>query len=120
MRAGLRLQELLMDVGFLMRAQGLWTDTTPSAWALASELPFCYDRMDFPEWLQFVFIPNLQALAESQSPWPAECAVTPMAEYYFAGQDIAAGRLVGVLKCVDDLVTAQACSTEMVVVIRKE
>src|SRR6056300_748758 len=70
MHAGTRLQEALIDLEFHMRDEGLWQQEPPSDWAFASELPFFHDRMSFPEWLQFVFIPNLQRLAVDQSPWP--------------------------------------------------
>ena len=38
------------------------------------------DRMDFSQWLQWVFIARFRALLAEQHPLPAQCDVAPMAE----------------------------------------
>lgn len=90
----------------------MWQEERPSDWAFASELPFFHDRMSFPEWLQFVFIPNLQALADEQRPWPEDCAVAPMADYYFDSENVSADRLIRELERIDRLVSAHTHSDE--------
>lgn len=110
MQAGTRLQEALIDLEFHMRDSGFWQKDSPSEWAFASELPFFHDRMSFPEWLQFVFIPNLQSLAESQSAWPEDCAVAPMADYYFDTNQQQATRLIRELEKIDALVSEHSNS----------
>jgi len=113
MRAGTGLQEALIDLEFHMRDLGLWQQETPSDWAFASELPFSHDRMSFPEWLQFVFIPNLQSLAAGQSLWPEDCAVAPMADYYFNTQQRTAKRLIIELEKIDGLISEHSYSEEL-------
>lgn len=113
MQAGIRLKEVLIDLEFHMRDSGLWQEERPSDWAFSSELPFFHDRMSFPEWLQFVFIPNLLALAEGQSTWPENCAVAPMADYYFDTQNVSAAQLIKELEKIDQLVSAHAHGAEL-------
>lgn len=68
--------------------------------------------MSFPEWLQFVFIPNLQRLAVDQSPWPKDCAVAPMADHYFGSQQQSATRLIRELEKIDGLISGHSHSEE--------
>lgn len=78
-----QLSDLLNDLRQILESQQLWQQQPPSQEALASEMPFCYDTMAFPEWVQWLFIPKLQALAAQPDNWPPTCAVAPMAEEYF-------------------------------------
>jgi len=73
----------LLAIEMELREMGCWQDGQLDASAYASELPFCHDTMEFPQWLQFVFIRRMQMLLESASPLPADCAITPYAEEYF-------------------------------------
>ncbi|USD36784.1 MULTISPECIES: YqcC family protein [Ferrimonas] len=74
----LRLQQALQQ------AQ-LWQQTPVSAEALASTQPFAIDTLSFPQWLQFIYLPKLQALLDAGQPLPTKVAVAPMAEQTFAG-----------------------------------
>jgi uncharacterized protein YqcC (DUF446 family) len=104
--AGLKLSELLIDLEYVMRDSALWGGERPLDEAFASELPFAHDQMEFPQWLQFVFVPNLTELAQSEdAQWPESCAVAPMAEYYFAEREFAASRIIRILQSIDLLVT---------------
>lgn len=39
--------------------------------------------LDFPQWLQFIFLPRMQALIEYAARLPTACAIAPYAEEYF-------------------------------------
>lgn len=72
----LRLQQALQQ------AQ-LWQQTPVPAEALASTQPFAIDTLSFPQWLQFIYLPKLQALLDAGQPLPTRVSVTPMAEETF-------------------------------------
>jgi uncharacterized protein YqcC (DUF446 family) len=66
-----------------MRRIGLWAAQPPPAEAFSSSMPFCFDSMRFPEWLQWVFVPRIRALLEQGGPLPALSEIKPMAEEMF-------------------------------------
>ena len=71
--------DLLFELEAILKAAGLWSAVTPSQEALASQQPFACDTLDFEQWLQFIFIPRLQALLDSNTV-PPPMQVQPMAE----------------------------------------
>lgn len=83
----------------------LWQDSPPPASDLASEQPFCVDTLRFQQWLQFILLPRLQVLIDNRQPLPATAAIAPMAEESFRHQSVAAGRLVNLLRELDQLIT---------------
>lgn len=95
------LQQALMQAGH-------WSESDISAEALASKQPFCLDTMNFSQWLQFVFIPNIQALIDAQQELP--CLVKgqglePMATEFYtkAGAD---RTILAVICRIDELLQA--------------
>lgn len=71
-----------------LRDLDVWSESAPSAEALASDQPFAIDTLEFVEWLQFIFLPRMQNMVQSGAPLPATCGVAPMAEEYFKGRPI--------------------------------
>jgi uncharacterized protein YqcC (DUF446 family) len=92
---------LLIDIEAHLRQMNLWEDQHPSAEALASSQPFHVDTLSFTQWLQFVFLPTLHGLIETEQILPAECGISPMAEEYFSGLGLAAGALERTLLSID-------------------
>jgi uncharacterized protein YqcC (DUF446 family) len=89
-----------------MRALDWWSEVPPAPDAMASTAPFCHDRMEFHQWLQWVLIPGFRQLVEQQSPLPGKCAIAPMAEIAWREEDPARVRtLVRVLDDFDRQVT---------------
>lgn len=101
-----------------LRDLDAWSDTVPSAEALASDQPFAIDTLEFVEWLQFIFLPRMQELVQSGAPLPAACGIAPMAEEYFRGRSIArtespvsgkpfvdAEQLIAALTAIDELLS---------------
>lgn len=70
---------LLQELQFELERTGLWQSTSPSSQALQSTQPFAVDTLAPHEWLQWVFLPRMQA-ALAQEQVPSGFAVAP----YFA------------------------------------
>lgn len=70
----------LDDLERKLQALTLWSEQSPTDAQMASPQPFCVDTMAFEQWLQWVFIPRMQALAEQCLPLPGGCHVKPMGE----------------------------------------
>ncbi len=98
---------LLIDVEYELRNMQLWESESPSAEALASVEPFCIDTLDFPQWLQWVFLPRMHSLLESQKPLPEKCEIAPMAEEYFRGHAAPNPELIGVLHGLDEVISKE-------------
>ena len=82
-----------------------WESQAPSPQALASSQPFAIDRLNFTQWLQFIFLPKLTELVEAGSALPQSCSTAPMAEEYFKTQQIDAEALLNHLAAIDRLIT---------------
>ncbi len=88
-----------------LRRLDLWQQESPSAEALSSTQPFAVDTLNFPQWLQFIFIPRLYQLVEHRSSLPLNCGVAPMAEEYFKTLNLNSAELVAQLEALDDLLS---------------
>lgn len=85
---------------------GLHSTASPSPEAFASVQPFCVDTMNFPEWIQFVFLPKLEGMLDGSEPMPSWCDVAPMAEEYFRNLEQDGQALIEALRVLDERVTA--------------
>ena len=94
---------LLQQIESEMKALQLWTLQQPSVEALASTAPFACDVMTLAQWLQFIFLPRMQALVDARLPLPLNCSIVPMAELAWA--PLAADKLLllSYLKALDTL-----------------
>ncbi|MGC6406736.1 YqcC family protein [Bisgaard Taxon 45] len=63
-----------------MQSLGLWQITPPPESAFLSEQPFALDTMSPTEWLQWIFIPRMYALVESEAVLPNKISITPYLE----------------------------------------
>lgn len=72
-------QQLLVELETALKSAQLWSSNSPSDWAMSSTAPFACDRMDFEQWLQFIFIPTLTRMLEQQLPLPSKIGLVPMA-----------------------------------------
>ena len=96
-----RIASLLIDLEASLRMSGLWAQQPPSGQALASPEPFCVDTLEFPQWLQFVFLPRMSALIGAGSPLPSRSGIAEMAEFCFAGKHAA---MVALLREIDRVI----------------
>ncbi|MGR9116106.1 MAG: YqcC family protein [Gammaproteobacteria bacterium] len=88
-----------------LRYLGFWQDVRPSSEQLVSELPFCHDTLEFPQWLQFVFLERMRLLIDAQAPLPAACGITPYAQEFFKGSERKVQTLLGHLSEIDRLLS---------------
>ncbi len=95
----------LIDIEADLRQLRLWQNEAPDSAALASTEPFCFDTLTLPEWLQFVFIPRMYELLDSDQNLPESCAIAPMAEEYFSGSDLLVRPLLIHLASLDSYIS---------------
>ena len=100
------LADLLIEVEKELRLMQLWEKQSPSPQALASVEPFAVDQLSFNQWLQFVFLPRMYELVESEAPLPDNCSIAPMAEEFFKMQPVEAAAIISRLAAIDRLITA--------------
>lgn len=70
----------LMELRQAMECLDLWQAVPPSPEAFSSQAPFSLDTLSPEEWLQWIFIPRMSALIESQADLPREIAISPYIE----------------------------------------
>lgn len=102
-----RTSELLTQIEQELKQTGLWCASAPEPAALGSSAPFCCDTLAFEQWLQFIYLPRLQAMATSDAPLPSNIAVSPMAEEAFKHLGRQAFPLITLIAAVDQLLSGQ-------------
>ncbi|ACX82815.1 Domain of uncharacterised function, DUF446 [Aggregatibacter actinomycetemcomitans] len=70
----------LQNLQKTMERLALWQTMPLQEDAFLSEQPFALDTMSPTEWLQWIFIPRMYALLESQAPLPSQIAISPYLE----------------------------------------
>lgn len=80
------VRERLHALEALLRETDHWQDNAPESRAFASQQPFCMDTLEPLEWLQWVLIPRMHHLLDSEQPMPQNFAVAP---YYEMALDAA-------------------------------
>jgi uncharacterized protein YqcC (DUF446 family) len=101
------LRDLLTALEQELHVQHRWESTPPDEQALSSTEPFAVDTLEFDQWLQWIFLPKLHQLLDRQLPLPQRCAVHPMAEEVYPGDDPAGQRLLAILSNIDALLSGQ-------------
>lgn len=102
----IRIASLLIDIEAELRRLQQWQHDTPPPEALASTEPFCVDTLTFAQWLQFIFLPRMHALAAAGQLPPGRCEIKPIAEEFFAVARLDAGNLLRVIGELDDAINA--------------
>lgn len=99
------IADVILDVEANLRACGKWLKNQPTKGALASNCPFCADTLSLEQWLQWIFLPRMKQILESQQPLPANSGIFEYAKEALPASDPAARRLLVLLKRFDDLIT---------------
>lgn len=86
--------------------QKLWQVQRPTAKALASRMPFCFDTLTFQQWLQFVFIERMEMMIKQQIELPTNIALMPIAEDAFNVLNNNHASLLAIIKKIDVLLAA--------------
>lgn len=97
--------EILIDIEKELRELRLWEFEAPSQAALESIQPFAIDTLNFPQWLQFIYIPRLYWMVEQRAPLPNVSGVKPMAEEYFRVLPLNSAVLIQHLDSMDRLLS---------------
>ena len=81
----------------------LWEEHSPNADMLTSSQPFALDTLTPTQWLQWVFIPKMDALIRSEQAIPTGFEISPYFEQSMVN-DEAQHQLLVVLKQIDEIV----------------
>lgn len=98
-----RLAGLLDRIEGELKRLELWEQQAPPASAFRSPNPFCFDTMSVPQWLQWVFIPQMRETLSMGVPLAAPCQITPVVELYFEDIGAESGELLVLLEEFDAL-----------------
>ena len=77
------IQQLLSALEAELKQLQLWSASPPDTRALESTLPFCCDTLPLEQWLQFIFLPRMQALVDARLSLPDKIGILPIAEEAF-------------------------------------
>ena len=99
------LTQLLLEIETDLRLFDHWSFEPPSSQDLASNLPFCCDTLEAVEWLQFMFIPKMKLIIDTQTELPSCCGITPYFEESMQFEEINTDGLLALLRQVDKILT---------------
>ena len=99
-----QLEDTLLEIENELQQLGLWEKKQPPLPDLQSLMPFCYDTLRFPQWLQWVFLPRCQQMIKTRDGIPADSDIHTIAVYYFTEAGIDAKNLLIHVKRFDDLI----------------
>ncbi|MGI5309233.1 YqcC family protein [Rheinheimera sp. WS51] len=95
------IESLLAELEQQLKQLELWSSSVPDSKAMSSTAPFCCDTMPLENWLQYIFIPRMQALIAAKVALPTKISVHPMAEEAFKHHSVTAQPLLSVIKRID-------------------
>jgi len=98
-----QVKELLEQINHEMIKQDLWQSTLPSQEALASEQPFCCDTLSFAQWLEFILLPKMQMLVDSNMELPQDFLILPMAQQSFVDVKQDTSTLIALIAQLDQV-----------------
>ena len=101
------IADLLLAIEAEMRRIELWDQEPPSPQALASTMPFCYDTLQFHQWIQWILLARLRQLIEQGMPLPGNSEIFPLAEHSFAELPHKTDRLLQLIADLDRALNAQ-------------
>ncbi|MEL6447555.1 MAG: YqcC family protein [Pseudomonadota bacterium] len=82
----------------------IWDEEPPSAEALKSQEPFCFDTLGFAQWMQWIFLPRVQEVVENERDMPAQSDVHTYAEEVLKNTDYESEQLLFLIKTFDEIV----------------
>lgn len=99
-----QVAEQLLLIERELRVLGWWSESPPSAQALASHEPFCVDTLEFQQWLQWIFLPRMKVILEQDLPLPNASGILEMAEMVYASRQREARVLQQLLARFDQVI----------------
>lgn len=102
-----QLADLLLSIEAEMRLLSLWEATPPDEGALSSLMPFCHDTLRFEQWLQWVFLPKMKQVLETEEDFPASSDISPLAEFSLQQLPQQTDQLLALIQQFDDFINRQ-------------
>lgn len=91
----------LQQIQHVLMQLDLWAAAPPPPSAFESDAPFCIDTMSLAQWLQFVFLPRMQALLDMGAVLPTNVAISPLAEEVYKEEITRYQPLIDALKVLE-------------------
>ncbi|MDG0970236.1 MAG: YqcC family protein [Porticoccaceae bacterium] len=101
-----QLKLLLDELEIQLRDTNQWSNQPLPPETLISDQPFALDKLNFNQWLQFLFVPRLQTLCIEQLDFPQTSSVAPMAEEFYAVYKVDGTKITSILAHIDHLITS--------------
>lgn len=98
------LADLTLQIEIEMRCLKLWEESEPKAEALQSLVPFCHDTLEFHQWLQWVFLPKMKSVIETETELPSSSDIYSLAEYAFEKLTQDTTRLLQLIEVFDRVI----------------
>lgn len=102
------VRQHLLAIEQVLRDHQLWQGVAPLPTAFESTQPFFMDTMEPHEWLQWVLIPRMHALIDSNLPLPVAFALAPYYEMALDAAHVGRESLLAALQELDVLFASQA------------
>lgn len=100
------MADLLLELERELRVLNLWSEDRPANERLQSGAPFAADQLEFELWLQWIFIPQIKIIIESNSSLPASCNISSYAQECMKNTDPAPKQLLKIILQVDEFITS--------------
>ena len=72
-----QVRQHLTDLQIVLTLHHFWEATPPDEADLNNDQPFCIGTLSATQWLQWVFIPRMNALLDADAELPRHFAITP-------------------------------------------
>lgn len=96
-----KVQIILDNINQEMIKLDIWQSTIPDKEALKSEAPFCCDTLSFSQWLEFVLLPKMTMLIDSNMALPNEFEILPMAIESWKNEEKDMSELISLIEQLD-------------------
>jgi len=98
-----QMADLVLAIEAELRHLDLWETTSPPEHALQSTVPFCFDTLEFTQWLQWVFLPKLRELLETGAELPSNSNIIALAEEVLKPLEQDTRKLFALIQRFDEL-----------------
>lgn len=93
--------DLMLQLECELRTHGLWESDLPTLEQMGSSEPFACDVMPLQQWLQWVFLPRMKAVVESNADLPHACNISSYAQETIAKLEVDTTSIVAILRELD-------------------
>ncbi|MDC2888230.1 YqcC family protein [Psychrosphaera algicola] len=96
-----KISTYLIELQNALIEEQLWSCETPTVTALSSLEPFAIDTLEIEQWLQFIFIPKMNALIQAGKPLPTQLHLSPIVQMSFANRNLVAPNTLAAVAVID-------------------